>query len=165
MADKSSSNMHSRPTAHLKYTIMSTHAKQYALLPLRDHLKYEGQAQVMQTKRQLETNDLIADARQKAARLQKRVAESKECPFGGFVFASCKLSDTDLEEFATIVNLPEFTVVRVGELRKLAMEAPPAPPCNRHIVPPSLSSVLCLHKHHRGCPHVVSTVTLSAKPL
>ena len=147
------------PTAHLKYTVMATHAEQYAKLPLQDQDKYEGRAQVMQTKRQLENNDLIAEARQKAARLQKRVAESKECPFRGFVLASCKLSDTDLEEFATIVNLSEFTVVRVGELRKLAMEAPPPPTLLQQARLASISlvrpvpvqkqpwlSTLCLHR-------------------
>ena len=138
---------------------MSTHAEQYAKLPLQDQEKYEGRAQVMQTKRQFGNNDLIAEARQKAARLHKRVAESKGCPFRGFVRASCKLSDTDLEEFATIVNLSEFTVVRVGELRKLAMEAPPPPTLLQQARLASISlvrpvpvqkqpwlSTLCLHR-------------------
>ena len=95
------------PTAGLAHRIMSTHVSAFGKLLEEQQLKREQRAMATRGKRQCENDDLIALSQGKISRLPNKLATSTQCPSRGCMVTSRKLGHTDLEEFATICNLPE----------------------------------------------------------
>ena len=149
--------------------IMSTHAQQFAQLPLDSQENYHLRAKTQQEKRQIEIDALVANQQSKLRRLRQKDKENttSSCRF---IMSTCRLSVREVVEFGRRVQSPDFSAAVVRDLRAKLLTSPPPPDVafQRRLSAVTLVampqnarqhwvSAMCIHRDiFKGCAVVLS---------
>ena len=156
-------------TLSLSGRIMSTHAQQFAQLPLDSQENYHLRAKTQQEKRQIEIDALVANQQSKLRRLRQKDEENttSSCRF---IMSTCRLSVREVVEFGRRVQSPDFSAAVVRDLRAKLLTSPPPPDVafQRRLSAVTLVampqnarqhwvSAMCIHRDiFKGCAVVLS---------